>query len=331
MVIRNTDQERGHNMSTTTANQPSAASSSLRRLVARHPVTAFLLMAYAIGWTIFSPVILSGLGFIALPIDPSLMMVTSVASIFALALPAFLVTAATGGRDGVRELLSRCLRWRVGVRWYLLALLGLLVATLLGASVFLGLLPLEALVERWPLLLSVFLPEVLVPFVLIQLCEEAGWTGFMQNIMQERHGPLLASILVAPAFALMHLPFVFLDVPRDGLAPFVLGVMVQMALLVVLAVFFRVVIMWIYNGAGRSVLIVALFHSAFNSATGSGDARFTSELISGPAAMLIPIAVLVVAAVAVVIFTRGRFAYESGPEAPQPAKVGGVAAQPRGQ
>lgn len=297
-------------MSIATANQPSAAS-SLRRLVARHPVTAFLLMAYAIGLTIFSPVVLSEMGFIALPVEPSLVVVTSVASVLALALPAFLVAAATGGRDGVRDLLSRCLRWRVGVGWYLLALLGLLAATLLVASVFLGPSPLEALAQKWPLFLSVFLPEVLVPFVLIQLFEEAGWTGFMQNALQERHGPLLAGILVAPAFALMHLPFVFLDVPRDGFATFVAGVVVQMALLVVLAVFFRVVIMWLYNGTGRSVLIVALFHSAFNSATGSGDARFTSGLISGPAAMLIPVAVLVVIAVVVVVFTRGRLSYRT--------------------
>lgn len=44
-----------------------------------------------------------------------------------------------------------------------------------------------------------FLPEVLVPFALIQLFEEVGWMGFMQDTMQERHGPLLASILAALA------------------------------------------------------------------------------------------------------------------------------------
>jgi hypothetical protein len=48
-----------------------------------------------------------------------------------LALPAFLVTAATSGKAGVLDLLGRCLRWRGAVRWYLIALLGLPVATLL--------------------------------------------------------------------------------------------------------------------------------------------------------------------------------------------------------
>jgi membrane protease YdiL (CAAX protease family) len=297
-------------MSTATGTRPLATASSLRGVVARHPVTAFLVMAYAIGWTIFLPVLLSEEGFGLLPIRLPLTPVTSIASILALALPAFLVTTATGGRGGVRDLLSRCLRWRVGLGWYLLALLGLLVTTLLVASVFLGLSPLETLARKWSLYFSVFLPEILVPFVLIQLFEEAGWTGFLQNTLQERHGPLLASIMVAPAFALMHLPLLLLDVPRDGFVPFVLGVVVQMVLVVILAVFFRIVIMWLYNGAGRSVLIVALFHSAFNSATSAGDARFTQELISGPAALLIPMAMLVVVAVVVAIFTKGRLAYD---------------------
>ena len=31
--------------------------------------------------------------------------------------------------------------------------------------------------------------------------------------------------------------------------------------------------MWLYNGSGRNVLVVALFHSAFNSAWGTGDKK----------------------------------------------------------
>jgi membrane protease YdiL (CAAX protease family) len=48
-----------------------------------------------------------------------------------------------------------------------------------------------------------------------------------------------------------------------------------------------VVVAWLYNGSGRSVLVVALFHSAFNSATSLGEQRFTGELITGPAQLVI--------------------------------------------
>ena len=56
------------------------------------------------------------------------------AHILGSAVPAFVVTAAVHGRDGVRNLAGRCLRWRVGLRWYLIALLGLPVALLQRAD-----------------------------------------------------------------------------------------------------------------------------------------------------------------------------------------------------
>ena len=78
----------------------------------------------------------------------------------------------------------------------------------------------------------------------------------------------------------------------------------------VFAIFLRIVIMWLYNATGRSVLIVALFHSSFNSVTGSDYAtRFIRELIAGPAALLICLAVLSVVAVLITLLTRGRLAY----------------------
>jgi membrane protease YdiL (CAAX protease family) len=80
-------------------------------------------------------------------------------------------------------------QWRVGPRWYLIALFGLLVTILLGASVSLSLASLEALAQKWPLLFTLFLPEVLLPFLFIQIFEEAGWTGFMQHTIQSVTGP----------------------------------------------------------------------------------------------------------------------------------------------
>ena len=315
-------------MSTATENKRPTPHSTLWRLVvARHPVVAFLVMLYAITWTILLPVVLQGRGLLALPIDLSeglaFQAVLAFASILGIALPAFLVTAAISGKAGVRDLLSRCLRWRVGVRWYLLALFGLLVAMLLGASVFLGLAPLEALLEKWQLLFTMFLPEVLFPFLFIQIFEETGWTGFMQHTLQERRGPIMASILVAPAFVVQHLPILLMD---TGVG---LGLLIIIGALVIVAVFFRIVVMWLYNGSGRSVLIVALFHSAYNSAWSMGEQKFTGELFSG-AALLYAVGALVVLAVVITVFTRGSLAYE--PErATRSVEAGEVTAQSRAQ
>ncbi len=222
-----------------------------------------------------------------------------------MALPAFLVIATTSGKAGVLDLLGRALRWRVGARWYIIALLGLPVTTLLVASVFLGLAPLQTLVEKWPLFFTIFVPELLLAFVLIQIFEETAWTGFVQDTLQERHGPLLASIMVAPVFALFHLMSNLLEAPQILLA------FVQLAVQAVASIFLRVVIMWLYNGTGRSVLIVALFHGSFNSVSGSEfTMRFMREIIAAPVSILISLAIVAVVAVVVGVLTRGRLAYE---------------------
>ncbi len=317
-------------MSTTTENQQAPNSSSLRGVVARHPVVAFLLMAFVFAWIIMLPLLLSQSGFGVLPFALPWQLFGSLMSIFGLALPAFLVAAAKDGEAGVRDLLRRVLRWRVGVHWYLLALLGLLLFTLLGAIPFLGAVPLEALTQNWSLLFTVFLPGVLIPFVLVNLWEETAWTGFMQHTLQQRRSPLLASVMVAPFFALIHMPgfFVagFISDEKTPLSQFP-SVLVQVGVLAVFAIFIRVLIMWLYNGSGRSVLIVALFHSSFNMTNGQ---KLTPELLhlSEGLASAIPSVVVMVLAVLLVAFTRGGLAYEPERTAAQTAEAGGVTAQP---
>ena len=300
--------------------------SPFRRLVARHPVVAFLLMAFVFAWTIMLPLLLSESGFGVLPFALPWRVFGSLMSVFGLALPAFLVTAAKDGKEGARDLLRRCLRWRVGVRWYLLAIFGLLAITLLGAIPFLGVAPLESLARNWPLLFTVFLPGVLVPFVLVNLWEETAWTGFMQHTIQEGRGPLLASAMVAPFFALIHMPgfFVagFISDEKTPPSEFP-AVLLQVGLLAVFAVFIRVLIMWLYNGSGQSVLVVGLFHSAFNMTNGQ---KITPELLGLPESLasLIPSLAIMVIAVLLLVFTRGRLAYEPVHGA-APSPAGGAA------
>ena len=310
-------------MSTATENQQPTTHSTLRRLVARHPVAAFLIMVYAIGWS----TLMATAGYLGWP----MLLASSLAMVLGLALPAFFVTAAMSGKPGVRDLLRRIFRWQVGIHWYLLASFGLLLATLLVATVFLGMAPLEALAQKWQLFFTMFLPSLLIPLVMTHLGEETGWTGFMQETLQQRHGPLLASIMVAAAFALFHFPLSFLEAPQITLAVAAFALF-QLAVQAITSIFFRVVMMWLYNSSGRSVLIVALFHSAYNSAGTGADyaTRFIEEPISGPAALLIPlVVVLPVLAVVITVLTKGRLAYELERAATRPAEAVGVQAQPK--
>src|SRR5262245_33352559 len=109
-----------------------ASHSTLRRLVARHPARAYLVLAFGLAWTSMVPLLLSARGFGVLPIELPVKLFTALTSFVGLALPAFIVTAATDGKAGVHNLLWRCLRWRVGVQWYLVALFGLFVTVIVA-------------------------------------------------------------------------------------------------------------------------------------------------------------------------------------------------------
>jgi membrane protease YdiL (CAAX protease family) len=312
-------------MSTAIEKQEPVNRSSLRRLVARHPATAFLVMAFGFGWTSLIPILLSENGFGVLPLELPLTVVQTLATVLGLALPAFLVTAATGGKDGVRDLLRRLLRWRVGIHWYLIALFGLFVAVLLAAIPFLGLAPLQALAQKWGLLFTVFLPGVILPFLHTNLWEELGWAGFLQSALQDRRGPLLASVMVAPVFTLFHLPAYFVagwivdeHTPLSQLPNVLLDYVVVVS---VFAIFFRVLVIWLYNVTGRSVLMAGLFHAAFNMVSGQ---KIMPELVPNLDSGLLATAVVAVLALVGAVFTRGHLGYKPERAAPQPAETAGV-------
>jgi membrane protease YdiL (CAAX protease family) len=297
-----------------------APRAALRQLVARHPLASYLVLAFAFAWGAMAPLLLSQRGLGVFPLDPPAAAVTgfnSLASYVGLLLPTVLVAAAADGTAGVRDLLSRCLRWRAGLGWYLLALFGVPSAVLVAALPLAGAAPLVALPGKWGLLVAVAVPGVLVPFLLINLPEEAGWTGFLQARLQARHGPLSASLLVAPAFALIHLPAYFvagwISQDKVPLARFP-EALLTLGVTAVFAVFFRVLVVWLYNGSGGSVPVVALFHSAFNLSAGP---QLTPVLVPGPdptVLNLLPVAAVTAGAVAVTVATRGRL----GRTAPRP-------------
>jgi len=275
--------------------------SSLRRLIARHPVTAFLVMVYTVTIAFALLRILGGIGVSS---DPPLW--ASLEHLLACAVPAFLVVAALHGRAGVRDLARRSFRWRVGIRWYLIALLGLPIATVVCATAIFGLAPLHTLAAKWPLLLVVVVPDLVMRMVLFNFIEEIGWTGFLQDRLQVQYGPLKACLLVEIPFALFHVPEVLVD--TGGQFPFVLVVLVAFTIAQLVG---RFVIMWLYNNTNRSVLLVGLFHSTYNTSVN----RFAPAFIPGPAesGFLIVSGLVAVAAVLLVVFTRGRLAYQPTP------------------
>jgi membrane protease YdiL (CAAX protease family) len=270
-------------------------------MVTRHPVAAFLVMVYAVNCAVALSPLLTRRDILPFGLAPY----DSLGHIFGVALPAFIVVAATHGRAGMRDLAHRSLRWRVGVHWYLIALFGVPVATVLCASALFDLAPLNALVEKWQLLFTIVLPQLVLLIVFFNLAEEVGWTGFLQARLQDRHGPLKASVIVTVPFALFHLPGWMVEFEL-GLAQLHLALLLT-GVFGISQLFGRVIIMWLYNNTNSSVLLVGMFHSSFN-VTASAFGPFIP--VPAGSTFLIAAPVVTVAAVLLVAFTRGRLSYE---------------------
>ncbi len=88
----------------------------------------------------------------------------------------------------------------------------------------------------------------------IGLGEEPGWRGFALPQLQTKFSPLTASLILAPLWALWHLPLIGNEFPLPIVAPFVLSVFGATCMLT-----------WIFNGTNGSVLLPMLFHATVNS------------------------------------------------------------------
>lgn len=88
--------------------------------------------------------------------------------------------------------------------------------------------------------------------------EEVGWRRFMLPELQKRFSPLTASILIALAWALWHLPLHF--------AGFYNGpVVVAMALRIVRMIPIAILFTWLYNRSGGSLLLMVVLHAVQNN------------------------------------------------------------------
>jgi hypothetical protein len=106
---------------------------ALLPVIARHPVVAFMVIGLG-GYflTTAIPLIVNAQ---VLPFDLPLHGVLG--GVLGVRVGAFLVTGALAGREGVVDLARRSLRWRVPVRWYLVALFTVPVgATLISLVIY---------------------------------------------------------------------------------------------------------------------------------------------------------------------------------------------------
>ena len=271
--------------------------SSAVRGVARHPVLAFMLISLGIGFVTAAipPIVDSEILPFGLPLHGVFMSLGA-------GLAAFLVTAALSGRAGVADLGRRSVRWRVPVRWYLIALLSVPVGATLISLVIYGPHALAAPSGGWPRALAEVAAVFVLQLVLFQLAEEIGFTGFLQHHWQDRYHPMKLTLYVALLWAVWHMPDHF-AVEGWGIEALI-SAPVVFAIEVVSLFFARALFVWFYNRTGSSVLLVAIFHASFDAAIN----QLSYDVVPGSntARFLIFSAVIILFATAVIIATKGR-------------------------
>ena len=279
---------------------PANARGGLRAHLARHPVAAFLVLLFALAYPVMSLPVLADHGVIPdgwMPHLPGLdtERIAAFLLVFAALLPtALFMTWVVDGPAGIRVLVRRMFRRRIGAGWWLLVLLGLPTLTMTFA-LLLGdtLEPVDVI----PFAITQIV-GLLVNLALINLWEETAWAGFVQSRLERRHSLAVAAILTAIPFALIHMPLHFIgDISLERLVT-------ALVALLIISVLVRLLIGVVLRGTRDSILAVAVVHTAFNRS--NNDDGVVAGLLDGQGRGLAGLLAVVVLTAAVAIVARRR-------------------------
>jgi membrane protease YdiL (CAAX protease family) len=225
---------------------------SWRATIARHQLSAFFVLAFMFSWYPWIIALARGRVSGPNPLGPLI--------------AAVVVSGLVDGWSGIRDLLGRVVRVRVGLHWY---------AVIFGLPVVLCALAI-AIMAAFDQPLSLpgaaawrEIPDRFIFILLfIGLGEEPGWRGFALPRLQKKHTPFMASLILAPIWALWHLPLMGNEFPAPVIPAFLIsllgGTLIQT---------------WLFNRTRGSVFGQMLFHATVNT-VGAG---LVFPLYKGPA------------------------------------------------
>lgn len=207
---------------------------------------------------------------------------------YAPTLAAIFAVAVVTRSGGMGQLFRPIGKWRVGIYWYVLALVGPSVLFLIGDSIRLVLhLPLPT---QWVVIPGAATIAFLIGALIAgSFGEEVGWRGVGQPRLQARYGPLWAAVAVGIVWSTWHL---WPIAAPGGLATTTWSdVILTFGRLIATSVLYA----WLYNNTRGSLLIVMLAHAGHNLA-----ARFVPSAASVQHGDPVVTMLYVMAAIAVV-------------------------------
>jgi membrane protease YdiL (CAAX protease family) len=257
---------------------------------------AYFLLTFAISWTCWGLLIVSGLpgGSVhpEAPPPPPLALSLLVAGALAPSLASVLLTWRASGRAGLRALWRRMTQFRLGWAPYLVIVSVPLLVSLTRVAVHLAR---GGALRATPLLAH---PALLIPFAAQvfafgPLLEEPGWRGYALDRLLARRGFPPASLVLGGLHALWHLPLFFVVGTIQhawGHPP------VELAVFAAAVTGGAVIYTWLHVASGGSLWAAILFHATWNFGTsllwtlydgGTGD-RLVMALVTVVLAAVLP-------------------------------------------
>jgi uncharacterized protein len=241
------------------ADATGAGTVSTRRM---YTVLVFAVGAFAITWATGLAVVLSTQAQLvngahvvpqAIALPTAVVVTLLFVGAYGPALAAVAVTAAESGRAGVGALLGQLLRWRVGLWWYAIAILGPNLVILLALGLY-------ALYRRQAPTQWLVVPT---PFYFVLLAlgpwgEEIGWRGYALPKLQGRWTALAASLWVGLMWFVWHQWPLLTPARPAGLD--VAGLGTFLVYIMAISVLFA----WLYNSTGGGLPIVWAAHAGLN-------------------------------------------------------------------
>src|SRR5215207_533432 len=241
---------------------------TIKAFIKRHPLLTYFALAFAISWGVVLIVVGPG-GFPGTKEQIDMLLPFVILAMLAGPLVAgILLTGLVYGGAGFRYLLTGMARWRVGARWYAVALL---TAPLLFTAVLLAL----------SLTSPIFLPGIfttddkatlllsgIAGGLVVGIFEELGWTGFA--VPRLRYDILTTGLIVGVLWGAWH----FLTNgfwPSSSLSG---GLSLSLFLPAYLFTFlvgqlpaYRVLMVWVYERTGGSLPLAMLMHASLTAST----------------------------------------------------------------
>ena len=272
-----------------------------KAFIKRHPLLSYIALTFAISWGGILLVVGGPGGIVGRGEQiERLFLLVFLANLAGPPIAGILLTAILDGGAGLRGLLFRMVRWRVGVRWYAVALL----TTPVLATMVLCLL---SLISRdfVPGIVTSSDRATLLMFgvaggLLAGFFEEIGWTGFAVPRLLLRHGILATGLMLGAIHGVFHFG-VELWGSSESLGAylpphfFLFWISAMMA--------YRVLMVWVYEHT-ESLLLAQIMHAFL-----TGPMWILGPIAASAAQIVLWQALFAVAlwiVVAIVVIVQGR-------------------------